>query len=404
MWLLTCRRLDAPRQPSADTTEAPALTEERRIGPRIVLLVLAAAIIGAFTWRELRPPDVASAGGRGPAGPVPVVTALATASDIPMWLRGLGNVRAWNSVTVRPRVGGELLSVAFTEGQRIAAGDLLAQIDPRPYEIARDGAVAQLAQDEARLGAARRQMQSSRDLVAARAAGRLELDLDAASVAELEATVRGDKAALASAKLQLEYTRVVAPIAGRVGLRLVDAGNVVSADDARGLATITQLQPIAVVFTVPQDNLPALRDATASAIPVTIEAVGDGERVLATGALTTIDSQVDAASGTISIKATFPNEDLSLWPGQLLAARISVGTRTAAVSIPEQAVVQSVQGPMVFVVDGSDVVAPRPVVLGPTQAGRTIIEEGLEAGERVVVEGHAKLAPGSEVSEIGGAS
>lgn len=393
--------MDAPRQPEPEATHAPTSVDERSgIGPRIVLAVLAMAIVGAFVWREMRPEPTAKSGGRGPASAMPVVTAVATESDVPTWLRGLGSVRAWNTVTVRPRVGGELLRVVFTEGQDVKAGDLLAEIDPRPYEIARDRAVALLARDEARLGAAKKQAQSSRDLVAARAAGRLERDLDAASVAELEATVRGDRAELATAKLQLEYTKVAAPIAGRVGLRMVDAGNVVAADDARGIATITQLQPISVVFSVPQDHLPALQAAAASKTPPVVEAIGDGDRLLATGTLATIDSLVDAATGTISVKATFPNEGLRLWPGQLLAARIAVGERASAISIPEQAVVPGAAGPMLYVVDGAGIVEVRPVQLGPTQGGMTIIEAGLVAGERVVIEGQAKLSPGSEVTEM----
>jgi multidrug efflux system membrane fusion protein len=365
--------------------------------PRIILTLLAIGV-GVAAWQYSRRDDAVEAAPKAAASAVPVVVAEAAAKDVPIWLRGLGTVRAWNTVSVRPKVGGELESLAFVEGQEVAAGDLLAKIDARPYEIARDQAAAKLAQDEARLGAARRQLQSSRDLVKAKAAGQLEFDLDSASVAELEGLVRSDRAALAQAKLQIEYTKVVAPIAGRTGLRLVDAGNIVVADDARGLVVITQLEPVAVVFSVPQTHLPDLRAAMAQASPAIVEALGENDVVLATGELVLVDSVVDPQTGTIALKAKFANEASELWPGQLVDARIRVETRAGAIVVREQAIQAGVEGPFVYVVAEDGTAELRNVKPVLTQDGETIVE-GLVAGDRVIIEGHAKLSPGARVTE-----
>ncbi len=386
-----------------DTESTADRPSPRRSGPRVVL-TLAALAAGVAVWYGTRHADHgASAAPSAPGrGPVPVVVAEAVARDVPIWLRGLGTVRAWNTVSVRPKVGGELVSLAFEEGQNLEAGALLAQIDPRPFEIARDQAAAKLAQDEARLGGARRTLNASRALVKARAAGQLEFDLAAATVAEFEAVVRGDRAMLANAKLQLEYTRIVAPISGRAGLRQVDAGNVVVADDPRGLVVLTQLEPIALVFTVPQAELQAVRAALAGGKTPVVEAleVGRGreERVLATGVLSLVDSEVDATTGTLALKAKFDNPDRVLWPGQLLTARVHLEDRAGAIVVPEQAVQSGAQGPFVYVVAEDGTAVLRPVEPDLTQGGLTIVR-GLAAGERVVVEGHAKLTPGAAVVE-----
>lgn len=368
----------------------------------LVALALMAVILAGGWWLVQRGKRGGTAGPAGPAKPVAVAIATAEIRDVPIWLEGLGSVRAWNTVTVRPRVSGELVEVAFTEGQRVAKGDVLARIDRRPYEIARDQAAARLAQDEARLGAARRQLQASRDLLSAQAAGQLEYDINAATVGEIEATVRGDRATLADARLQLEYTEIVAPIAGRTGLRLVDVGNLVGTD-AAGIVTITQLEPIAVIFTLPQDRLAEVRTAMKAAGDVAVEALGDGDSVLATGTLQLVDNEVDAQTGTISLKASFANEDHALWPGQLISARLRSATRTAAVVVPEQAVQPGADGLFVFVIGQDDTAELRAVERGPTQDGMTVITSGLAGGERVVIEGQQRLAPGAalEIREGG---
>lgn len=388
-----------------DTVVAPPPTPppgRRGGGPRIVLSLLAIAGLAALSWRFLRndgraepPPD---AGGKAA---VLVVAAEVEARDVPLYLTGLGSVRAWNTVTVRPRVGGQLLSVDFVEGQQVKIGDVLARIDPRPYQIARDQASAKLAQDEARLDGARRQMQASRQLLSAEAAGQLEFDAAAATVGELEGLVRGDRAAIADAKLQLEYAQVVAPISGRTGLRRVDPGNVVAADAAEGIVVITQLQPIALVFSIPQDRLADARAATKDGGAPTVEALGESGVSLGEGELVMIDNAIDPQSGTVSLKASFANEDERLWPGQFVTARLRVATREGVLVVPEQAVQTGAEGPFVYVIAADDTVAFRAIERGPTQDGVTIVTSGVAAGERVVVEGHAKLAPGVRVDTSG---
>ncbi|MBC8071447.1 MAG: efflux RND transporter periplasmic adaptor subunit [Deltaproteobacteria bacterium] len=358
-----------------------------------MLSLVAIAAVAGLTWTYLRSDGRAEAPPSA-KGAVPVVAAAVEQRDVAIRLTGLGTVRAWNSVTVRPRVGGQLLSVEFVEGQRVKEGDVLARIDPRTYKIARDQASAKLAQDESRLDGARRQLQASRQLLSAKAAGQLEFDAAAATVGELEGLVRGDRAAIAETKLQLEYATVVAPISGRTGLRRIDPGNLVAADAVDGIVVITQLQPIAVVFSLPQDRLAEARAALRRTPAPVVQALGDGDVVLAEGELVMIDNAVDPQTGTISLKARFANEDDSLWPGQFVTARLQVDTRAGVLVVPEQAIQSGADGPFVYVIGDDDTVSVRPVKRGAMQDGATIVDDGVVAGERVVVEGQAKLAPG----------
>jgi membrane fusion protein, multidrug efflux system len=369
----------------------------------VVLSILAIAGVAALSWRYLRNDGRAESTAGAPKGAVPVIAVEVEQRDVPIRLTGLGGVRAWNTVTVRPRVGGQLLSVDFVEGQRVQAGDVLARIDPRTYEIARDQAQAKLAQDEARLDGARRQMQASRQLLSAEAAGQLEFDTAAATVGELSGLVRGDRAAIADTKLQLDYTKVVAPISGRTGLRLVDVGNLVAADAALGIVVIAQLQPIAVVFSLPQDRLAQVRAAMARKPAPVVEALGTGDVLLGEGELVMVDNTIDATTGTISLKASFANEDDQLWPGQFVTARLRVDTRTHALVVPEQAIQAGADSPFVYVIGPDDTAVFKPITRGATQDGMTIVTAGLEVGERVVTEGHAKLAPGVRVDASGAA-
>jgi membrane fusion protein, multidrug efflux system len=399
-----------PAGVTGDTVVAPAPTApnpppsppKRGGGPRVVLSLVAIAALAGLGWKYF------AGNGRAEAPPaakgaVPIVAAEVEQRDVPIWLTGLGTVRAWNTVTVRPRVGGQLLSVDFVEGQRVEAGDVLARIDPRSYEIARDQALGKLTQDESRLDGARRQMQASRQLLSAQAAGQLEFDAAAATVGELEGLVRGDRAALADTKLQLEYTKVVAPLSGRTGLRRVDPGNLVAADAVEGLVVITQLQPIAVVFSLPQERLNEVRAAMASGDKPVVEALGDGDVAVGEGELVMVDNTIDPQTGTMSLKASFANEDDRLWPGQFVTMRVRVATRPNAIVVPEQAIQAGADGPFVYVIGADDTVAVRPVKRSSTTDGRTIVDDGLVAGERVVVEGHAKLAPGVAVDASGAA-
>jgi multidrug efflux system membrane fusion protein len=368
--------------------------------PRWVLLIVLLIGIGAtIAWRSTpartAPAAAAKAGPRG----VPVVTTTVTVRDMPIWLSGLGTVQAYNTVTVRPRVSGTLDKVNFTEGQTVKAGDVLAQIDPRPYRSALDQAKARKAQNDAQLANARRELDRIRALVESDAESRRILEQQEASVAQFAALAMGDQVSIEAAQLDLDFTTVRAPIAGRTGVRLVDAGNLVTANQGAGLVVITQLQPISVVFTLPQQHLPALRRRLQAdpAQPV-VHAVGDDGVVLAKGGLDLIDNQIDTNTGTIRLKASFANDDLALWPGQFLSAPILVETRNQALVVPAEVVQAGLDGPFAYVVKADNTVELRPIKPGPTIEALTVIEAGLQPGERVVRDGQSKLQPGARIA------
>lgn len=376
--------------------------------PRLLLpLLVLLGIVAVVAWRltaaraSAQSATAAAAAARAPRS-VPVVIADAVERDVPVWLSGIGAVQAYNTVTVRPRVGGTLDSVNFSEGQTVAAGDVIAQIDPRPYRAALDRAIAQKAQYDAQLKNARLELVRIRSLVASNAESRQLLEQNEAAVAQYEALSAGAQAAIDAARLDLDFTTVRAPIAGRTGVRRVDAGNIVTAGQPDGLVVLTQIQPVSVVFTLPQRHLAALRPgaqkaAADAASRLIVQALDDQGGVLADGRLDLVDNQIDAATGTLRLKATFLNASLALWPGQFVSARVLVETRPHAVVVPTPVVQNGLDGPFAYVVTGSNTVEPRPVKPGPVLDGYTLIESGLLPGERVVVDGHAKLKPGSLV-------
>jgi multidrug efflux system membrane fusion protein len=370
--------------------------------PRWVLLaVLVLGIGAAVVWRNLpasKAPTGASTAKGGARG-VPVLTAMVTVRDVPIWLSGLGTVHAFNTVTVRPRVGGTLDTINFTEGQSVKVGDVLAQIDPRPYRSALEQAKARKAQNEAQLANARRDLERIRALVASDAESRRILEQQEATVAQLAAVAQAAEASVADAQLDLDFTTVRAPIAGRTGVRFVDAGNLVTANQATGLVVITQLQPISAIFTLPQQHFPALRRRLqADSSPPIVHAVGDQGVVLAEGKLDLIDNQIDTSTGTVRLKASFANEDFALWPGQFITAPILVDTRLQAVVVPSEVVQAGLDSPFVYLVKADQTVEARAIKPGPSVAGFTIIEAGLTPGERVVSDGQSKLQPGARVS------
>jgi multidrug efflux system membrane fusion protein len=329
---------------------------------------------------------------------VPVIAAAVEKKDVPIYLDGIGTVQAFNTVTVNPRVDGELKKIGFTEGQMVQAGDLLAQIDDAPYRAAYDQAVAKKAQDEAQLANAQLNMVREEDLFAKKAVSAQERDTQQALVKQLDATVKADAAAITSAKVQLDYTRIVAPIAGRTGLRLVDQGNIVHAADRTGIVVVTQLQPISLVFTLPEQDLAAIHKAGSDDASPSILAVDrDTKSTLGEGKLSVIDNQIDTTTGTIRLKATFPNEKLQLWPGQFANARLLLSVRKGATVVPASVVQRGPQGAFAFVIKPDETVEIRPVKVGPIEQGSALIEEGLNAGERIVVDGQYKLQPGSHV-------
>lgn len=323
----------------------------------------------------------------------------ATARDVPIWLSGIGNVQANSTVTVRPRVSGELKSIHFTEGQEVKVGDVLAEIDPRPYGAALAQALAQLAQSEAQNANDRREYERIKALVATNTESRQLLDQREATLAQSAALVQAAQAAVDNARLNLDFTTVRAPIGGHTGVRLLDAGNLVTASQNNGLVVITQTRPITVLFTLPQQYFLDIRGgitaAGGNALPV--EALDDSGRILARGKLELIDNQIDTSTGTLRLKAVFANDDQTLWPGQFVNARVLVRTLPQALVVPTESVQPGIDGPFVYVVKADSTVEARNLKLGPSVEGVTVVESGLAAGERVVREGQNKLEPGARV-------
>jgi multidrug efflux system membrane fusion protein len=350
-------------------------------------------------------PSPAPAQGKGPEGgpPVPVLTGLAETKDVPIYLNGLGNVQGFNSVTIRSRVDGQLEKIAFLEGQEVQAGQLLAQIDPRPFQAALDQALARRKQNEALLANAKRDLTRDLALLAEKAGTAQKADTQQALVEQLEATLKSDDAAIEAASVQLGYATIRSPINGRAGIRLVDEGNVVRAQDASGLVVITQMQPVSVVFTLPEQQLPTIRsESEKSSLPVL--AVGrDNATVLTEGTLSVIDNQIDPGTGTIRLKATFPNTDLKLWPGQFINVRLRVAIRPGATVVPAQVVQQGPVGTFAFVVGKEGIAELRPLQVARIEDGLALIDSGLQPGERVVVDGQYRLQPGSKVRSGEGA-
>lgn len=363
--------------------------------------------LGWFLYRQHAGAKADGSGanaGRGAGNfPVPVVIGHARQKDVPIYLDGLGTVQAFNTVTVHTRVDGQLVKVAFTEGQDVKTGDLLAQIDPAPYQAALDQAVAKKAQDAAQLANARLDLQRYADLLKTDGTTQQVYDTQKALLDQLEATVQADQAAIDSAKVNLEYCTIRSPLDGRTGIRLVDQGNIVHAADAGGLVVLTQLKPISVVFTLPESALTKLQK-NQDATNYTVLAVSrDNTNVLATGKIAVIDNEIDSTTGTIKIKANFANENLRLWPGEFVNTRLLLETREDSVVVPASVVQRGPDGAFAFVVsdapDGSTnrIAKMRPIKVAQIDNGEALIDDGLEPGEVVVVDGQYKLQDGSKI-------
>ncbi len=329
--------------------------------------------------------------------PIPVSVAQAETADFPVYLNGLGTVQPYETVTVHSRVDGELTKVVFKQGQMVNEGDLLAQIDPRPYQAALDQALAKKAQDEANLKNAELNLQRYTTLNKEEFSTRQQLDTQQATVDQLNAQIKGDQAAIDNAQTQVSYTTIRSPLSGKTGFRFIDPGNIVHATDTMGIVTIVKLQPISVVFTAPEDEVPQINKALAAGtVPVTALS-SDGSKVLSQGYLALVDNKVDQASGTISMKATFENTDNVLWPGLSVSTRLLVETLKHVTVIPEGAVQHGPNGLYAFVVGDGNKAEMRNIKIGQEDDYRAVVLQGLSPGETVVTAGQYRVQPGALV-------
>jgi multidrug efflux system membrane fusion protein len=367
----------------------------RSVSIAITLLILGG--LGYFGWVALEQKQAANRRGGRPDLTVPVLAATPRIQDVPVYLDGVGAVRALNNVLVRSQVDGKLISINFVEGQDVKKGDVLGEIDPVLYKAQFDQAVAKKAQDEALLANQRLDLVRYQQLAAANAGSKQQYDTQRAVVAQQEALVNADQAAIDNAQATLSYTKIIAPLSGRTGLRQVDQGNIVHAADATGVAVITQLQPIAVQFSLPQQEIVRVNAASAKGA-LAVDVFGnDGVTVADTGKLTGIDNQVDPTTGTLKLKAEFPNANLQLWPGQFVNVRLRVETLAQAMVVPTSAVQRGPAGTFSYVIGDNDIVTAKPIVVTQQNETDAVIARGLSASDRVVTTGFANLSDGAKV-------
>jgi multidrug efflux system membrane fusion protein len=367
----------------------------RTVSIAITLLILGG--LGYIGWTVLQQKQAANRAAARPDLAVPVLAATPRILDVPVYLDGVGAVRALNNVLVRSQVDGKLIAVNFTEGQDVKKGDVLGEIDPVLYKAQFDQAVAKKAQDEALLANQRLDLARYQQLAASNAGSKQQADTQRATVAQTEALVNSDQAAIDNAQAMLGYTKIIAPLSGRAGLRQVDQGNIIHASDITGLVIITQLQPIAVQFSLPQQQIVRVNAASAKGT-LTVDVFGnDGITVVDSGKLTGIDNQVDPTTGTLKLKAEFPNTSFQLWPGQFVNVRLKVDTLAKAVVVPTSAVQRGPAGTFSYVIGDGDIVAAKPVVVTQQNETDAVIASGLSASDRVVTTGFANLADGAKV-------
>jgi multidrug efflux system membrane fusion protein len=379
------------------------MTLKRRITVFFIAALVIAAVVGVYYmphWQQTL--AAVSKGGRrgGPAAndPVPVLATAARLADVPVYLDGVGTAKALNTVTVRSQVDGKILEISFKEGQDVPKGYVLAKVDPVTYQAAYDQTVAKKAQDEAQLANARLDLDRYTRLAATNAVNKQQLDTQRALVAQLEAQIKLDQAAVDNARAVLSYTDIIAPIAGRTGIRLVDAGNLVRSAEATGIVILTQLQPISVFFSLPQQNLPELTRGMAEG-DLPVDALSsDGKGTLDKGKVMVIDNQVDQTTGTVKLRGEFPNNDLQLWPGQFVNVRVLIDTLRQAVVVPTAAIQRGPNGAFVYVLKQGNTVTVRPVTLTQQDDSRAVVATGLQAGEQVVTTGFARLTEGAQVA------
>ncbi|WP_034915910.1 MULTISPECIES: MdtA/MuxA family multidrug efflux RND transporter periplasmic adaptor subunit [Erwinia] len=379
----------------------------------ILVLIVFACLAGGYAWWHSSQPSEKtteaprgkggkSGGRRGATGAtVPVQASAAVRQSVPVFLTGLGTVTAANTVTVRSRVDGELMAVHFTEGEEVKAGQLLAEIDPRPYEVALTQAQGQQAKDQATLANARRDLTRYEKLAKTNLVSQQELDNQRSLVNETLGTLKADEGSVASARLNLTYSRIIAPVAGRVGLRQVDVGNYVTSGDSNGLVIITQTHPIDVVFSLPENDIATLVAARKSGQPVPVEAWDRGNSTLiASGALLSMDNQIDTTTGTLRLKARFSNTDDALFPNQFVNARLKASTLNDAIVVPAAALQMGSEGHFVWVVNAENKVSKKLITVGMQDSEKAVVNAGLNVGERVVTDGTDRLTDGATVEVV----
>jgi len=364
----------------------------------VIVSLLALVMVAGFFWRSREPAPQQPAGGRRSAPPMSIVPEVVGKGDIGISLNALGTVTSLATVTVRTQISGQLINVAFKEGQEVKKGDLLVEIDPRPYEAALAQAQGQLMRDQALLKGAQVDLARYQGLASQNAVPRQTLDTQKALVAQYEGTVAADQAAVKAAQVNLLFCRVLSPLDGRVGLRQVDQGNYVTPGDTNGLVVITQLQPISVLFSLPEDNLPAVsrRMQAGATLPVTAYD-RSGLNKIADGTLQTFDSQIDATTGTIRLRALFPNTDKTLFPNQFVNVRLLVDTRKNVTTVPSVGIQRGVPGDFVYLINANSTVSVRKVTLGATDGEHIEVVSGLTPGDRIVVDGTDKLRDGAAI-------
>jgi multidrug efflux system membrane fusion protein len=367
---------------------------------RWILLIAAVGLLGYFGWQRFGGQEkaaTAAANAQKAARPaVRVTIAPVEKADFPVYLTGLGTVQGFNTVVVRTRVDGQIDKIGFKEGQLVNQGDLIVEIDPRPFRAALDQAKAKKAQDEANLANANLDLQRYTKL--GEFATRQQTDTQRSTVAQLTAQIAADDAAISNAQTQLDYTAVKAPISGVAGLRQVDLGNIVNASTQTGIVTIAQIEPIAVIFTAPEEQLPYINEAQAAAPLKVIAITTDGKKPLAEGSLAVVNNQVDTTSGTIRLKAVFDNKDHALWPGQSVSTRLLVRTLKDATVVPDDAIQHSTDGLYAYVVNQDNKAELRKVKVSQSIDGRSVVDEGLTPGQQVITGGQFKVQPGTLVS------
>ncbi len=364
----------------------------------VTVLVVAAGAVAIAVMPRSQQQSQRPTGRPGGDRPVPVLAAAASVADVPVYLDGVGTTKALNTVTVRPQVEGKLIKVLFKEGQDVQRGYVLAEIDPTTYQAQLDQAVALKAQHQAQLANARMDVERYGQLAKLNAGSQQQADAARAQVAQLEAQIKSDDGAIDNARAILAYTKIVAPIDGRTGIRQVDEGNIVRASDTTGIVVITQIRPISVLFSLPQQVLGQVNKAFGQGA-LTVEALGaDGRTVIDRGTLQVVDNQVDQTTGTVRLKAEFPNPDLQLWPGQFVAVRLLVSTLKQVVVVPTAAVQRGPNGTFAFVIQQDSTIAQRPVNVSQQDEVRAVVTSGLQPGEQVVTSGFSRLTTGARVS------